>query len=129
MSSDASISAGPSAEVTTRVLNVNDTLLNCSVCNFYPEAIDANWKKDGEIRDYETCRGDIIRNWDGTYCTWISIEINPMEQDRYCCYVEHDGLREPLCVKGDKLQGRGELWVMNFCLAVPIGDPILVLFY
>uniref|UniRef100_A0A0K8RT46 MHC class I antigen n=1 Tax=Crotalus horridus TaxID=35024 RepID=A0A0K8RT46_CROHD len=90
---------GPSAKVTTHVLNVNDTCLNCSVCNFYPEDIEATWKKDGEFRDHEIYRGDTIRNWDGTYCTWISIEINPMEKDRYCCYVAHDGLQEPLCVK------------------------------
>ncbi|XP_015683019.1 major histocompatibility complex class I-related gene protein [Protobothrops mucrosquamatus] len=95
---------GPSAKVTTHVLNVNDTRLNCSVCNFYPEDIEATWKKDGEFRDHENYRGDTIRNWDGTYCTWISIEINPMEEDRYCCYVGHDGLQEPLCVKALKLE-------------------------
>ncbi|XP_039220658.1 major histocompatibility complex class I-related gene protein-like isoform X3 [Crotalus tigris] len=95
---------GPSAKVTTHVLNVNDTRLNCSVCNFYPEDIEATWKKDGEFWDHEIYRGDTIRNWDGTYCTWISIEINPMEEDRYCCYVGHDGLKEPLCVKALKLE-------------------------
>uniref|UniRef100_A0A8C6VH10 Ig-like domain-containing protein n=1 Tax=Naja naja TaxID=35670 RepID=A0A8C6VH10_NAJNA len=74
-------------------------LLNCSICNFYPEDIDATWMKDGENWDQETFHGDIIRNWDGTYCTWISIEINPMEEYRYCCYVEHEGLQESPCVK------------------------------
>ncbi|XP_039220657.1 major histocompatibility complex class I-related gene protein-like isoform X2 [Crotalus tigris] len=66
--------------------------------------IEATWKKDGEFWDHEIYRGDTIRNWDGTYCTWISIEINPMEEDRYCCYVGHDGLKEPLCVKALKLE-------------------------
>ncbi|KAG8127384.1 hypothetical protein E2320_014330, partial [Naja naja] len=61
--------------------------------------IDATWMKDGENWDQETFHGDIIRNWDGTYCTWISIEINPMEEYRYCCYVEHEGLQESPCVK------------------------------
>ncbi|XP_026545441.1 major histocompatibility complex class I-related gene protein-like [Notechis scutatus] len=90
---------GPSAKVTTHVLNVNETLLNCSICNFYPEDIDTSWMKDGENWDQETFRGDIIRNWDGTYCTWISIDINPMEEYRYRCYVEHEGLQEALSVK------------------------------
>ncbi|XP_070593124.1 major histocompatibility complex class I-related gene protein-like [Erythrolamprus reginae] len=90
---------GPSAEVTSQVLNVNDTILNCSICNFYPQDIYATWMKDGENWDQETFRGDTIRNWDGTYCTWISIDINSIEEDRYCCHADHEGLQEALCVK------------------------------
>lgn len=127
MISDASISPGPSAEVTSHVRDVNETLLNCSICNFYPKEIDATWNRDGENWDQD--RGDTIRNWDGTYCTWISIDINSMEEDHYRCYVEHEGLQEALSVKYSKPQKEGNLSKINSTLTVPIGEPIVVLFY
>ncbi|XP_032065644.1 major histocompatibility complex class I-related gene protein-like [Thamnophis elegans] len=85
---------GPSVEVTTHVQDVNETLLNCSICNFYPKEIDATWYRDEENWDQGTFHGDTIRNWDGTYCTWISTEINPLEGYRYHCYIEHDSMSD-----------------------------------
>ncbi|XP_025029032.1 patr class I histocompatibility antigen, A-2 alpha chain-like [Python bivittatus] len=88
----------PAVTITRMVDGDGLEILNCSICDFYPKEIYTTWKRDGEIWDQETIRGDIIRHWDGTYCTWISITIDPKEKDRYGCYVEHDGLQEPLHV-------------------------------
>ncbi|ETE59036.1 Major histocompatibility complex class I-related protein, partial [Ophiophagus hannah] len=98
------VSSSPSVEVTTHMLNVNETLFNCSICNFYPKDIDATWKRDEENWEHGTFHGDTIRNWDGTYCTWISTEINPMEEYHYFCYVDHEGLQNVLRIEGDKFQ-------------------------
>ncbi|XP_053145506.1 major histocompatibility complex class I-related gene protein-like isoform X2 [Hemicordylus capensis] len=75
--------------------DVLDTLI-CRVYGFYPKEIDATWRKDGEVWEQETFRGGVTPNSDGTYHTWLSIEIDPKERSLYQCHVEHDSLLEPL---------------------------------
>lgn len=85
---------------TVRVLRrAGDDGLETLVCwlgGFYPKEIDVTWQKDGEDRKPDTLMGGVVPNADGTYHTWLSIEVEPEERGRYRCHVEHDGLREPL---------------------------------
>ncbi|XP_066469292.1 major histocompatibility complex class I-related gene protein-like [Tiliqua scincoides] len=74
-----------------------ETLL-CQAHGFYPKEIDATWRKDGEVRQEDTFHGVVSPNPDGTYYTWLSIEIDPKERSLYRCHVEHDGLQDPLDV-------------------------------
>ncbi|XP_066469283.1 major histocompatibility complex class I-related gene protein-like [Tiliqua scincoides] len=74
-----------------------ETLL-CRAHGFSPKEIDITWRKDGEIRQGDTFHGVVSPNADGTYYTWLSIEIDPKERSHYRCHVEHDGLQEPLDV-------------------------------
>uniref|UniRef100_A0A8C3KWB7 Ig-like domain-containing protein n=1 Tax=Calidris pygmaea TaxID=425635 RepID=A0A8C3KWB7_9CHAR len=69
--------------------------LHCRAYGFYPRPISVSWLKDGEVRDHETERGGTVPNSDGTYYTWVSIEANPGEKDKYQCRVEHASLPEP----------------------------------
>ncbi|XP_053145425.1 H-2 class I histocompatibility antigen, K-W28 alpha chain-like isoform X2 [Hemicordylus capensis] len=75
--------------------DVLDTLI-CRVYGFYPKEIAATWRKDGEVWEQETFRGGVTPNSDGTYHTWLSIEIDPKERSLYQCHMEHDSLLEPL---------------------------------
>ncbi|XP_053145497.1 major histocompatibility complex class I-related gene protein-like [Hemicordylus capensis] len=72
-----------------------ETLI-CRIDGFYPKEIDATWTKDGEVWEHETFRGGVVPNSDGTYHTWLSIEIDPKDRKRYRCHIEHDTLLEPL---------------------------------
>ncbi|XP_053150107.1 major histocompatibility complex class I-related gene protein-like [Hemicordylus capensis] len=72
-----------------------ETLI-CQAHGFYPKEIDATWVKDGEVWEHETFRRGVTPNSDGTYHTWLSIQIDPKERDRYRCHVEHDSLLRPL---------------------------------
>ncbi|XP_066469293.1 major histocompatibility complex class I-related gene protein-like [Tiliqua scincoides] len=74
-----------------------ETLL-CRAHGFYPKEIDVTWRKDGKVRQEHTFHGVVSPNADGTYYTWLSIEIGPKERSRYQCHVEHDGLQDPLDV-------------------------------
>ncbi|XP_053145480.1 major histocompatibility complex class I-related gene protein-like isoform X2 [Hemicordylus capensis] len=86
----------PMAQVTHKVdHDVLETLI-CRVDGFYPKDINATWKKDGEFWEHETFHGRVTPNSDGTYHTWLSIEIDPKDRDQYRCHVEHDGLLKPL---------------------------------
>ncbi|XP_053158414.1 major histocompatibility complex class I-related gene protein-like isoform X2 [Hemicordylus capensis] len=67
----------------------------CQAHGFYPKEIEINWMRDGEVWTEDTFRGQ-GPNSDGTYHSWLSIEMDPKDRGRYQCHVEHDGLEEPL---------------------------------
>ncbi|XP_066471742.1 class I histocompatibility antigen, F10 alpha chain-like isoform X2 [Tiliqua scincoides] len=84
-----------------------ETLL-CRAHGFYPKEIDVTWGKDGEVREGDTFRGVVSPNVDGTYYTWLSIEIDPKERSHYWCHVEHDGLEKPLDLAVEESEKRAE---------------------
>ncbi|XP_053158431.1 major histocompatibility complex class I-related gene protein-like [Hemicordylus capensis] len=86
----------PTVKVTRKAGSDNMETLVCRAHGFYPKEIVINWKKDGEVWMQDTFRGITSPNSDGTYYTWISVEVDPKDRDRYRCHVEHDGLLEPL---------------------------------
>ncbi|XP_066471738.1 major histocompatibility complex class I-related gene protein-like isoform X1 [Tiliqua scincoides] len=86
----------PLVKVTRKDSHEGLETLLCRAHGFYPREIDVTWRKDGEVREGDTFRGVVSPNVDGTYYTWLSIEIDPKERSRYRCHVEHDGLEKPL---------------------------------
>ncbi|KAL8213478.1 UNVERIFIED_CONTAM: hypothetical protein K2H54_065979, partial [Gekko kuhli] len=70
--------------------------LFCQLYGFYPKEIEVAWMKDGEDQRTETWTGGVVPNSDGTYHTWLSIEVDPKEKGHYRCRVGHDSLLEPL---------------------------------
>ncbi|XP_077186792.1 class I histocompatibility antigen, F10 alpha chain-like [Paroedura picta] len=85
----------PDARVARKAEDHRETLL-CQLHGFYPKEIEVTWMKDGQDRKPETYSGGVVPNLDGTYYTWLSIEVDPQERDLYRCHVEHDSLPEPL---------------------------------
>ncbi|XP_066471730.1 major histocompatibility complex class I-related gene protein-like [Tiliqua scincoides] len=88
----------PVVKVTHKDSQGDRETLFCWVHGFYPKEINVTWRKDGEVSRENMFRGVVSPNADGTYYTWLSIEINPKERRRYWCHVEHEGLQEPLTV-------------------------------
>uniref|UniRef100_A0A8C3SIJ3 Ig-like domain-containing protein n=1 Tax=Chelydra serpentina TaxID=8475 RepID=A0A8C3SIJ3_CHESE len=74
------------------------TSLFCRVYGFYPRDITVTWMENGEMREQETQRGDILPSGDGTYQIQATLEIDPKEGGRYSCLVDHNSLPEPLNV-------------------------------
>uniref|UniRef100_A0A8C3P6F1 Ig-like domain-containing protein n=1 Tax=Chrysemys picta bellii TaxID=8478 RepID=A0A8C3P6F1_CHRPI len=74
------------------------TRLSCRVYGFYPRDIAVTWMKNGEMREQETQRGDILPSGDGTYQIQATLEIDPKEGGRYSCLVDHNSLTKPLNV-------------------------------
>ncbi|KAH0630664.1 hypothetical protein JD844_013931, partial [Phrynosoma platyrhinos] len=86
----------PVVKVTRKAGYGGRETLICRAHGFYPREIDATWRRDGEVMEQETFRGATVPNADGTYHTWLSIEIDTKDRGRYWCRVEHDGLPGPL---------------------------------
>lgn len=70
--------------------------LFCQLYGFYPKDIEVTWMKDEVDQKPETFTGGVVPNSDGTYHTWLSIDVDPKEKDRYRCRVGHDSLPETL---------------------------------
>uniref|UniRef100_A0A8C3XRB0 Ig-like domain-containing protein n=1 Tax=Chelydra serpentina TaxID=8475 RepID=A0A8C3XRB0_CHESE len=77
------------------------TTLSCKVSGFYPRDITVTWLKNGESRQQDTYSEGILPSGDGTYQTWVTIEIDPKIKANYSCHVEHESLLEPLSVSWD----------------------------
>ncbi|XP_053150106.1 major histocompatibility complex class I-related gene protein-like isoform X2 [Hemicordylus capensis] len=88
----------PVVKVACKVGSDNLETLTCRVYGFYPKEIDFTWSNDGEVQKQETLRGGVLPNSDGTYYTWLSIQIDPKDRRRYWCHVKHEALQEPLDV-------------------------------
>ncbi|XP_054833560.1 class I histocompatibility antigen, F10 alpha chain-like [Eublepharis macularius] len=75
--------------------NGQETLI-CQAYGFYPQEIVISWTKDGEDQWQDTFHGGVAPNSDGTYHTWLSIEVDPKDRGRYRCQVGHSSLPEDL---------------------------------
>lgn len=65
------------------------TTLFCRAHGFYPPEISMVWMKNGEEMIQEMEYGDILPSGDGTYQTWVSVELDAQSSDLYSCHVEH----------------------------------------
>lgn len=92
----------PTARVSDRSSHDGLTTLSCKVSGFYPRDITVTWLRNGESRQQETYSEGILPSGDGTYQTWVTMEIDPKIKAHYSCHVEHEGLLEPLSVSWSK---------------------------
>nr|BAD27517.1 MHC class I antigen [Gallus gallus] len=69
--------------------------LSCRAHGFYPRPIVVSWLKDGAVRGQDAQSGGIVPNDDGTYHTWVTIDAQPGDGDKYQCRVEHTSLPQP----------------------------------
>ncbi|XP_034277738.1 major histocompatibility complex class I-related gene protein-like [Pantherophis guttatus] len=112
----------PVGKVTHKVVDDSLEVLICQAFGFYPKEIQATWTRDGEVCQYETLHRNVVPNSDGTYYVQLSIEIDPKERDHFQCYLEHEGLQEPL-VLAWKEETATKWWIYMAIVAVIILAP------
>lgn len=72
------------------------------------------WMKNEEEMVQEMDYGDILPSGDGTYQTWVSVELDSQSSDVYSCHVKHCGVHTVL-------QGARELETMLLVLKAGAG--------
>uniref|UniRef100_A0A8D1JHN2 Major histocompatibility complex, class I-related n=2 Tax=Sus scrofa TaxID=9823 RepID=A0A8D1JHN2_PIG len=90
------------------------TTLYCRAHGFYPPEISMTWMKNEEEMVQEMDYGDILPSGDGTYQTWVSVELDSQSSDVYSCHVKHCGVHTVL-------QGARELETMLLVLKAGAG--------
>ncbi|XP_044275416.1 class I histocompatibility antigen, F10 alpha chain-like [Varanus komodoensis] len=111
----------PEVKVTRQKSSTEDVeTLVCRAHGFYPKEIEAAWTRDGESLEQETFRRRVAPNPDWTYYIWICIDVDPEEQGRYQCRVDHAGLSQPLGLAweepvGERQLGRARIgvWILR----------------
>ncbi|XP_065423831.1 class I histocompatibility antigen, F10 alpha chain-like isoform X7 [Chrysemys picta bellii] len=119
----------PTARVSDRSSHDGLTTLSCKVSGFYPRDITVTWLKNGESRQQETYSEGILPNGDGTYQTWVTMEIDPKIKAHYSCQVEHESLLEPLSVSWEPNNSLIPIVAGVITAAVLIGVIIGVFFW
>ncbi|CAI9179752.1 unnamed protein product [Rangifer tarandus platyrhynchus] len=82
----------PKVRVNHRETFPGITALHCRAHGFYPPEISMKWMKNGEEIIQDTEYGGILPSGDGTYQTWVSVELDSQNNDIYSCHVEHGGV-------------------------------------
>lgn len=83
------------------------TTLYCRAHGFYPPEISMTWMKNEEEMVQEMDYGDILPSGDGTYQTWVSVELDSQSSDVYSCHVKHCGVHTVL----QGARGKDGLWL------------------
>uniref|UniRef100_F7CH32 Hereditary hemochromatosis protein homolog n=1 Tax=Equus caballus TaxID=9796 RepID=F7CH32_HORSE len=88
----------PLVRVNRRETFPGMTTLFCRAHGFYPPEISMIWMKNGEEIVQQVDYGDILPSGDGTYQTWVSVELDAQSSELYSCHIEHCGLHTVLQV-------------------------------
>ncbi|XP_072885798.1 zinc-alpha-2-glycoprotein-like isoform X2 [Hemitrygon akajei] len=95
-----SILIAPEAQVLTRrsTATEGESLL-CIITPFYPRAINAMWRKNGQVVS-EGYKVTVLPNYNDTYWMELVIELQGNNPNIYACHIEHSSLTQALVVKG-----------------------------
>ncbi|XP_029286609.1 SLA class II histocompatibility antigen, DQ haplotype D beta chain-like [Cottoperca gobio] len=72
-----------------------DSMLVCSVYDFYPKHIRVAWYRNGQEVTSGVTSSEVMTNGDWTYQVHSYLEFTPGRRYKVSCMVEHASLREP----------------------------------
>ncbi|XP_069912654.1 RT1 class I histocompatibility antigen, AA alpha chain isoform X16 [Oryctolagus cuniculus] len=91
----------------TKHMTQDGTTLRCWALGFYPQDISLNWWLDGEELTLETEHVETRPSGDGTYQTWVAVQVPAGKEAWYSCHVRHPGLNHTLTVAWESPSNSG----------------------
>lgn len=78
----------PKLKVISKSYLVNKTTLTCRAFNLYSPVATLTWLQDGKPTQQHTFGpGTVLPSGDGTYQTWLSIQVLPGQEPHFACYL------------------------------------------
>lgn len=93
----------PSVSVTSHLVPGRNKTLKCLAYDFYPRGLGLRWVPAGKKQESES-RVDVLPSGNGTYQSWVVMEIPLQDRGPHFCLVEHSGLAQPLSVPWEEKQ-------------------------
>ncbi|XP_062068243.1 H-2 class I histocompatibility antigen, Q10 alpha chain-like isoform X2 [Lepus europaeus] len=91
----------------TKHMTQDGATLRCWALGFYPQDISLNWWLDGEELILETEHVETRPSGDGTYQTWVAVQVPAGKEAWYSCHVWHPGLNHTLTVAWESPSNSG----------------------
>ncbi|XP_004630661.1 zinc-alpha-2-glycoprotein [Octodon degus] len=93
----------PSVSVTGYLDPGKNKTVKCLAYDFYPQGLGLRWIRTGKKRESES-RVDVLPSGNGTYQSWVVMEVPLQDRGPHFCLVEHSGLAQSLTVPWEEKQ-------------------------
>lgn len=91
----------PTMIITSRMAPGRNRIFRCLAYDFYPQRITLHWNRASKKPASGPERG-VFPSGNGTYLSWVDVEVPPQNSGPLLCLVEHKGLSQSLSVQWDE---------------------------
>ncbi|XP_043939099.1 class I histocompatibility antigen, F10 alpha chain-like [Protopterus annectens] len=82
----------PAIKIWSKQSSATLSTLSCLVTGFYPQEIDVNWVRNGNVVIRPEGSSGTLPNHDGTYQIKKWVQVNPYDGHTYSCLVKHSSI-------------------------------------